>query len=75
MPRRPGYRRAKKEMDTYVCAALEEQRRVAWTLGEAESRNGLGGLVVVGDEEVVEALVTDGLHEPFSVCSTMSVSF
>jgi uncharacterized protein YhfF len=54
---------------------LEKNRLVAWPWGVAKSANGLGGFVLVGREQVVEALVSYRRHEPFTFVGQMSVIY
>jgi len=40
---------------------------LAGPLAEAERGDGLRRFIVVGGEQVIEAYVADGFHEPFAV--------
>ena len=40
----------------------------------AKGADGLGGLVLVGGQEVVEAFMAEGVHEPFAVVCESEIS-
>lgn len=67
-------RRAPRRHDLALRAPLEQEDFLAGPLAETKGGDGLGGLVLVGCEEVVEAGVADGLHEPFSARAVSRVS-
>lgn len=52
---------------TYLGDSLEQDRLVSRALGEAECADGLGALVLVCDEEVIQACVAEILQEPLAV--------
>jgi hypothetical protein len=54
---------------TYRAPALEKDGFLAAAWRVAKCTDGLSRLVFVCSEEIVEALVTDGRHEPLSECS------
>lgn len=57
---------------THLRDALEQHGLVAGALGEAERTDGLGALVLIRGEEVVEAVVAYVVEEPFAVSLVVS---
>ena len=55
------------EEATYSHSALKDQRPMAWPLAVSEGADGLGALVFVGHEQIIEAFMTKSLKKPFSV--------
>lgn len=51
----------------YRTAALEKNRLVARPRGVPERADSLGGFVGVCSQEVVQALVSGGCHEPLAI--------
>jgi hypothetical protein len=52
---------------TDPCAPLEENGLVAGAFGVGESADCISRLVIVSSEYVVQAIMTDGLHEPLAM--------
>lgn len=52
---------------TYSHSSFEDQRLMAWPLAVSEGADGLGTLVFVGHEQIIQAFMTESLKEPFSV--------
>lgn len=51
---------------TYPSATLEENRFVARSRRVGKRADGIGRLVLVSSQEVVQPLVANGLHKPFA---------
>lgn len=66
MHRRRSVKESGKE-GTYSHPPFENQRLMAWPLAVSEGADGLGTLVFVGHEQIVQTLMTKSLKEPFSV--------
>lgn len=55
------------EWGTDSCAPLEENGLVAGAFRVGEGADRIGRLVIVSSEDVVQAIVTNGLHEPLAI--------
>lgn len=66
-------RRTPRRNDLAVGDALEENGLVAGSGRVAESADGLGRLVLVGGQEIVEAFMAEILHEPFAALRCVCV--
>lgn len=60
---------------THLRNPLEQDWFMAWTLREAERAHCLGTLILVRDEEVVQAFMANVLKEPFAVTRLVMVFF
>jgi hypothetical protein len=67
-------RKRRRRRGTYIRPPLEQHNLLSGPLAEAKGGDGLGRLVVVGGEQVIEALVADGTHEPFAGEEKSSIS-
>jgi hypothetical protein len=55
------------ETNTYFCASLEDNWLVARPFRVCKCAHGLGGFILEVGEHLVQAIVTEGLEEPFAI--------
>mgnify|MGYP001559180047 FL=1 len=56
-----------EEENTYICASLEDNWLVARAFGVCKCAHRLGGFVFKAGEKLIQAIVTEGLEEPFTI--------